>query len=321
MSPPPFPSKIRFGDFEVDFESRELSKYGHRLYLQSQPFQVLKVLLENSGKIISREELQQKVWPDGTFVDFQNALNHDVNRIREALSDTTEHPQYIETIPRTGYRFIHPIEPIDSKSETLTVPLAGESPPLEGVKKGVDHELFATAKKGKREWLKSGILWAGISLVVMAMVVAGWYYAQLKGSKANFPLIHSVAVLTLDTLQHEHEQEAFAEGLTEELIIRLDKIGSLQVTSRRSTLAYKGTAKHLAQIARELNVDAVLEGTSLLSGDRVRVTAQLIHGPTDRHLWAGRYERDIGDVVACQAEIAEQIGNEIELLLAPKQNR
>ena len=130
-----------------------------------------------------------------------------------------------------------------------------------------------------------------------------------------------MAVLTLDTLQHEHEQEAFAEGVTEELITRLAKIGSLQVASRRSTLAYKGTAIRLAQIARELNVDAVLEGTLLLQGDRVRVTAQLIHGPTDRDLWAGRYERNIGDVVTCQVEIAQQIGNEIEVLLTSRGNR
>ena len=130
-----------------------------------------------------------------------------------------------------------------------------------------------------------------------------------------------MAILTLDTLRHEHEQEVFAEGLKEELITRLAKIGSLQMTSRRSTMAYRGKEKHLAQIARELNVDAVLEGTSLLSGDRVRVTAQLIHGPTDRQLWAGRYEREIGDVVTCQSEIAQQIANEIEALLTSRQNR
>jgi TolB-like protein/DNA-binding winged helix-turn-helix (wHTH) protein len=321
MFPPPYPSKICFGFFELDLKSGELSKHGHRVTLQTQPFRVLKLLLENHGEIISREELQRELWPDGTFVDFQNALSHDVNRIREALSDTAEHPHYIETIPRKGYRFIHPIEPIAPKTKSVKVPLAGENLPLEGVKKGVDREPLALAKQKKNKWLKNGILWAGISFVVMTVVAAGWHYAQLKWSKASIPLIRSVAVLTLDTLQHEHEQEAFAEGLTEELITRLTKIGSLQVTSRRSTLAYKGTAIHLAQIARELNVDAVLEGTLLLSGDRVRVTTQLIHGPTDRDLWAGRYERNIGDVVTCQAEIAEQIGNEIEVFLTSQQDR
>lgn len=318
MSPIPSPSKIRFGAFELDLKSGELSKHSHRINLQSQPFQVLKLLLENPGEIVSREELQQKVWPDGTYVDFQDALSHDVNRIREALADTTEHPHYIETIPRKGYRYIHPIEPIEP--ETVTVPLGGNPPP-EGVKKKLNCELLASAKYRKTKLLKTGILWAGISLVVITFVLVGWHYAQLKWSKANPPLIRSVAVLTLDTLQHEHEQEAFAEGLTEELITRMAKIGSLKVTSRRSTLAYKGTEKHLTRIARELNVDAVLEGTSLLSGDRVRVTAQLIHGPTDGHLWGGRYERNIGDVVTCQAEIAQQIGNEIEVLLTSRGNR
>jgi TolB-like protein/DNA-binding winged helix-turn-helix (wHTH) protein len=321
MLPLTSPAKVRFGTFEVDLESGELSKHGHKINLQSQAFRVLKVLLENYGKTISREELHQKVWPDDTFVDFQNALSHDVNRIREALSDTAEHPHYIETIPRKGYRFIHPIEPIEPETEKVTVPLARENPPLEVDKKGLNCEPFAIAKQEKSEWLKIALLWVGASLVAMAMVVAGWHYAQLKWSKANSPLIRSMAVLTLDTLQHEHEQEAFAEGLTEELITRLAKIRSLRMTSRRSTLAYKGTEKHLTRIARELNVDAVLEGTSLLSGDRVRVTAQLIHGPTDQHLWAGRYERNIGDVVTCQAEIAQQIGNEIELLLTSQQNR
>ena len=320
MSPLSFPSKIRFGAFEVDFESSELSKHGHRVNLQRQPFRVLKLLLEHHGKIVSREELQQKLWPDGTFVDFQNALNHDVNRIREALSDAAEQSHYIETIPRKGYRFIHPIEPFEPETKPVTIPLARENSPAEGDKKGLDPEPLAPGKHEKTKWLKSGILWAGISVVFMAVVAVEWHYAHLKWLKTDLPLIRSVAVLTLDTLQHEHEQEAFAEGLTEELITRLAKIGSLQVTSRRSTLAYKGTTKHLTQIARELNVDAVLEGTLLLLGDRVRVTAQLIHGPTDQQLWAGRYERDIGDVLTCQAEIAQQIGNEIEVLLTSRQN-
>ncbi len=321
MSPFTSPSKIRFGAFEVDFERHELSNHGHRVNLQSQPFQVLKLLLEHHGEIVSREELQRKLWPDGTFVDFQNALNHDVHRIREALSDAAEQSHYIETIPRTGYRFIHPIEPIVPETKSATVPVVGEGPALEGDKKGVDREPLAPAKHGKTRLLKTGILWAGISVVVMAVFAIEWHYAHLKWLKTDLPLIRSVAVLPLDTLQHEHEQEAFAEGLTEELITRLAKIGSLQVTSRRSTLAYKSTTKHLTQIARELNVDAVLEGTLLLSGDRVRVTAQLIHGPTDQHLWAGRYARNIGDGVTCQAEIAQQIGNELEALLASGQNR
>ena len=320
MVPLPSLSKIRFGAFEVDLESGELSKHGHRVNLQDQAFEVLRFLLENHGKIVSREELHQKVWPDGTFVDFQNALSHDVNRIREALSDTAEHPHYIETVPRKGYRFIHPIDPIDSDTRIETAPLA-EGPPPEGGRKGLNREPLPSAKQKKTKWLKSGILWAGTSLMVMATVLAGWHYAQSKWLKANPLPIRSVAVLPLDTLQHEHEQEAFAEGVTEELISRLAKIGSLQMNSRRSTLAYKGKQKQLAQIARELNVDALLEGTSLLSGDRARVTVQLIHGSTDRNLWAGRYERNIGDVVTCQAEIAQQIGDEIELLLASRGNR
>lgn len=316
-----FLTKIRFGAFEVDFESRELSKQGHRINLQSQPFQLLKVLVENCGKIISREELQQKLWPDGTFVDFQNALNHDVNRIREALSDTAEQSHYIETIPRKGYRFIHPIEFMDSKTNSVTVPLVEKNLYPEEGRNGLNCEPLAGTKQEKTLRLKSVILWAGISLLTLVVVGGGWHYAQSKWLKSNPHPIRSVAVLTLDTLQHEHEQEAFAEGLTEELITRLAKISSLQVNSRRSTLAYKGTAKQLAQIARDLNVDAVLEGTLLLSGDQVRVTAQLIHGPTDRDLWAGRYERNVGDVVTCQAEIAQQISNEIEALLASQQKR
>ena len=170
----PTPSKIRFGAFEVDLESGELSKHGHRINLQSQAFRVLKLLLENYGKTVSREELHQKVWPDGTFVDFQDALSHDVNRIREALCDTAEQPTYIETIPRKGYRFIHTIEPIEPETKPVTVPLAGENPPLEGGRKGVDREPLASTKQAKTKLLKTGILWAGISLVAMTVVAVGW---------------------------------------------------------------------------------------------------------------------------------------------------
>ena len=239
-------ASVRFGAFELDQDAGELRKQGTRMKLQEQPLQMLQVLLQRPGEVVTREELQQKIWPSDTFVDFDHGINNAIKRLREALGDAAETPHYIETLPRRGYRFI-----------------------------------------GKIEY--------------------------------NAPRMRSLAVLPLENLSHDPQQEYFAEGLTEALITTLAKIGELRVVSRTTAMLYKDVHKPLREIARELEVDAIVEGTVLRAGQRVRITAQLIDAANETHLWAESYERHLRDVLHLQAEVAEAIAKQVRVKLTPQE--
>jgi TolB-like protein/Flp pilus assembly protein TadD len=237
---------IRFGGFEADFRAGELRKRGVRVKLQEQPLQILQMLVEHPGEVVTRDELQHKIWPADTFVDFEQGLYNAVRRLRDALEDSADKPRFIETLSRHGYRFIGTID--------------------------------ESARK-----------------------------------------VESLAVLPLDNLSRDPEQEYFAEGLTEALITTLAKIGELRVISRTSAMQYKGVHKPLREIARELDVDAIVEGTVLRVGERVRITAQLIDAVKESHLWAESYERDLRDVLALQSEVAQAIAREVRIKLTPQE--
>jgi TolB-like protein/Tfp pilus assembly protein PilF len=232
----------------VDFKAGALRKEAVRVKLQEQPFQILTILLEQPGEIVTRDELRQRIWPADTFVDFDQGLNNAIKRLRETLGDSAETPQFVETIPRRGYRFV------------------------------------ASIRNERRQ-------------------------------------ITSLAVLPLENLDHNPEQEYFAEGLTEALITMLAKVGELRVVSRTSVMLYKGAHKPLREIAQELQVDAIVEGTVLRAGRRVRITAQLIDAPKEMHLWAESYDRDLRDVLALQAEVAQAIAREIRVKLTPQDRK
>ena len=236
---------IRFGAFEADFRSGELRKDGLKIKLQDQPLQILEVLLQHPGELVTREELQQRIWPADTFVDFEQGLYNSVRRLRDALNDSAEKPQYIETLSRRGYRFIGTIQKSDRRIESL-------------------------------------------------------------------------AVLPLDNLSRDPEQDYFTEGLTEALITTLAKIGELRVASRTSAMQYKGARKSLPEIAKELGVEAIVEGTVLRVGDRVRITAQLIDAAKESHLWAESYERDLRDVLTLQSEVAQAIAQQVQVKMTPQ---
>jgi DNA-binding winged helix-turn-helix (wHTH) protein len=201
----------RFDCFEVDFRTGELRRKGRRVTLPPQPLQILLALLERPGELVSRDQLIKRLWPEGTFVDFDHSLNKALNKLRDALHDSAEKPRYIETLSRRGYRFIWPI--VDSTRHTARV-----------------------------------------------------------------------AVLPLENMSRDPEQDYFAEGLTESLITMLAKIQDLHVISRTTTMQYKGCRKSVREIARELQVETIVEGAVLRSGNRVRVTAQLIDAASEAHL-------------------------------------
>ena len=301
----PSPTLVRFGAFEVDLRSGELRKQGLKVRLQERPFQILTFLLENRGEVVTREELRKRLWPEDTFVDFDHSVNTAINKLRDALGDTAENPRFIETLPRHGYRFVAPVD------------YGGEV--HDGRRGG------ALAGHGRRRWLAGGAV-AAIAVfgTFFALNIAGLRSRLLSRVAASHgvpvPKIESIAVLPFENLSGDPEQEYFADGMTDELITDLGKISALRVISSTSVKQYKGTKKPLPQIARELNVDAIVEGTVRRSGNRVRITANLLYGPSDRHLWAQAYERNLGDVLVLQNEVARTIAGQIRIRLTPQEH-
>lgn len=309
---------LRFGVFEVDLKACELRKHGHRIRLPEQPFQVLVVLLEKPGEIVTRDELRNRLWQGDTFVDFDHGLNNAVMRLREALGDSSENPRFVETIPRRGYRFIASVSA--SSPHALQ---EGEIPPaIEPVAKPAVVETEAlergteTHRVGGATVRRWPLLFAVAALTVALFGLVRSHYSSVRSSAAPNK---SLIVLPLENLSGDKDQEYFADGMTDDLIANLAKIRSLRVISRSTAMAYKGTRKPLSQIAAELNVDAVVEGTVLRVGNRVRITAELVQVPTDRHLWADTYESQIGDVLALQNRVSSAIVNEIRINLTPEE--
>ena len=305
-------SRRRFDGFEVDLCSGEVWKNGIRVRLQDQPFQVLRVLLERSGEIVTRDELKQTLWPADTFVDFDDGLNTAVKKIREVLGDSAERPRYIETIPRRGYRFVAPLALSFPVKTTVAAPSSQPAlvlPPAEVAVR-------------RRAWRPAAYAAVGVLALVVVLAgadVGGWR-TRLVGP-AVAPRIESLAVLPLANLSRDPEQDYFADGMTEALIANLAQVSALRVISRTSAMHYKGTNKTLPQIARELNVDAVIEGTVQRSGNRLQVTAQLIRGRTETPLWAKIYERDSQDVLVMQSEVAQAIVGEVKVQLTPQERQ
>ena len=299
-----------FGVFELDPRSGELRKHGLRVRLQEQPFQVLAMLVEHSGEVITREELQKRLWPADTFVDFDHGLNKAINKIRDALSDSPESPRFVETVARRGYRFLAGVKVIDAvveRSEPATQPQ--HTPELDGLLDSAHKP--AELKRGSSAWK--------ISVALLLILITSLTVWKVHPWNRPSPVIRSLAVLPLESLSSDASQDYFADGMTDELISDLGQISALRVISRTSAMTYKHARKPLPQIARELNVDAIVEGTVLRSGDQVRITAQLIEASTDKHLWSQSYEGELRDTLALQNKVASAIADQIRINLNPQE--
>jgi TolB-like protein/DNA-binding winged helix-turn-helix (wHTH) protein/Flp pilus assembly protein TadD len=305
--------RLRFGVFEVDLRAGELRKHGLRIRLQEQPFQVLATLLEHPGELVTREELQKKLWPADTFVDFDHGLNKTVNKIRDALGDSAESPRFVETVARRGYRFLAEVKPADA------APVRSPELSLPALRKAETRDRPALAVSPATPKHRPPQLDWKISAFVLLALIAS--FAAWKFHSRNHPssAIHSLAVLPLESLSNDASQDYFADGMTDELISNLGQISALRVISRTSVMGYKRTRKPLPQIARELNVDAVVEGTVLRSGDQVRITAQLIEAAADKHLWSQSYEGELKDTLALQNQVARSIADQIRIKLNPQE--
>jgi len=309
------PARLRFGIFEADLRTGELRKRGARIRLQEQPFQVLAVLLTRPGDLVTRDELRDRLWTADTFVDFEHGLNKAINKVREALGDSAESPRFVETVPRRGYRFIADVTVVDLESvppETYAPSTVGDTLTA-GDREPPDVAEQTTTPKG-RGWQRTLTI-TGCGLALVSIVLVGW----LLQSRGTSPTIRSVAVLPLENLSGDPSQEYFADGMTDQLIATLGQISALRVISRTSVMGYKGARKPLPQIARELNVDAVIEGSFMRSGGRVRITAQLIDAAVDKHLWAKSYDGDVRDTLALQSRVARAIADEIRVNVQPNE--
>ena len=289
--PQPADSRIsyQFSAFTIDVHAGELRKHGIRIKLQDLPFQLLLSLVQRPGELVTRQDLQKQLWAEGTFVDFDHGISSAVNKLRAALNDSARHPHYVETVGRRGYRFLYPVTVVKRPIIVKESPAATHRP---------------------RWWIPAA--------VTVALVAALLLFAAVRqGRQASGGAIRSIAVLPLKNLSSDPAEEYFSEGLTDELITRLASLQGLRIISRTSTMQYKDSTKSLPQIAKELNVDAVVEGSVLKAGGRVRITAQLIEASNDRHIWAESYERDQRDVLILQNEVTREIADKIKLNVDP----
>ncbi len=304
--------RLSFGPFEADLYSGELLKHGNKVRLQAQPFQLLVMLLERPGELVTREEICAKLWPADTFVDFDRSLGTALNKIREVLNDSAAEPRFVETLPRRGYRFIAPVTSVDPEPAPPS-----SLPPVSSL------PVAATGAKARPNLQAIRLVGLGSALVLLIAALLGWRMMHQREQQTSKPaspsVIRSLVVLPLLNLSGDPDQQFFADGMTDELTTRLAQISSLRVISRTSAMAYLGTNKPAPQIARELGVDALVEGSVVRSGNNVRVTAQLIQGASDRHLWAQSYERQLSDILTVQGEVAREIAARVSLQLTPNE--
>jgi TolB-like protein/DNA-binding winged helix-turn-helix (wHTH) protein len=289
----------KFGTFELDLRTLELRNRGIRLHVRRQSGEILAMLIDRRGEVVTREEIRKKLWADGTVVEFEHSVNSAVNRLRDLMGESAGHPRYIETLPRLGYRFVGAVEISEPGSIGASAVSNAQGPP----------------ESSKRLIRRSGWRIAAVTVIAGGLVLA-FSWKLIRPRAGASPPIRSIAVLPLVNLSHDAEQEYFTDGMTEALTSDLAQIGSVRVISRTSAMTYKASRKPLRAIAGELQVDALVEGSVLHSGQRVRVVAHLINSSTDMHVWSGTYERDLRDVLKLQSELAQAIAREIRAALS-----
>jgi TolB-like protein/DNA-binding winged helix-turn-helix (wHTH) protein len=319
----------RFGAFEADLDRRHLTKSGYRIRLQDQPFQVLTMLLERPGVVVTREDLKERLWAGDTFVEFDVGLNTAIKKLRAALSDSADNPRFVETVSRVGYRFVAPVSapevavtpavgvappPVNVLSEPIATSAVDKSVALQSAFRNVEAEAAPFARH--RFWIVPGIV-----LTLLLVGFATWTRVKARNQALQLSSVQAIAVLPLQNLSNDAAQEYIADGMTDEITTDLAKLAGPKVISRTSAMQYKGTHKSIPEIAGELNVGTVVEGSVERSGERIRVRIQLIQASTDHHLWAETYTRQLSDVLLLESDVAQDIARQIQLRLTLQQQR
>ena len=302
---------LRFGIFEFNARARELRKQGVRIKLQEQPFQVLSSLLEHADQVVTRDQLRQKVWPSNVYVDFDHRLNNAIARLREVLGDVAGTSRFIETVPRVGYRFIHPVEVVPLTPRAVEETRANESPLLAPA---LSEPVVTPRRWSARQRALVGEI-GGV--VIVSLIAAGWIAWQRadETGAANLSTEPSIAVLPFVNMSDDVEKEHFADGLSEELLNKLAAIRGLNVVGRTSSFYFKNKRATPSEIAAALKVSHLLEGSVRRSGSRVRVTAQLIDARNGYHLWSQTYDREFNDIFQVQDDIAHAVAAALQVKL------
>jgi TolB-like protein/DNA-binding winged helix-turn-helix (wHTH) protein/Flp pilus assembly protein TadD len=320
--------RVRSGLFEIDLRSGEVYKSGRKVALQEQPFRVLAMLLDRPGEVVTREDLQTRLWPAHTYVGFDEGINTAIRKLRLAFGDSADNPRFIETLPRRGYRFIAPVSesPRDVVPQQAQVAEASENagtihtvlaqPPEPGQIKTVPAIKLKDQGVG---WSSRAIVVAVASFLLVVTGVA--YFLRFHFSPTAAPRKRTMlAILPFQNLSHDPSQEYFSDGLTEETITDLGQLSpeELGVIARTSAMAYKRTDKTVSQIGRELGVDFILEGSVRREGGKARVSAQLIRVSDQTHLWAENYNRDLNDLLEIESELGRTIAQQVQVNLTPQ---
>ena len=323
----------RFGIFEADFERRRLTKSGFRIRLQEQPFQILILLLTRPGQVVTREQIKDTLWAADTFVAFDGGLNTAIKKLRAALCDNPDNPRFIETLPRVGYRFIAPVAITEDTS--VASQNMGPEAAREHDRGALDPDIpldpfvapltlsSSPVELARRDQGRDREAWPWMVAAVLVLLIAGAYWrARTRAPLPSFPgptPVAAIAVLPLQNTSADPALDYLADGMTDEIITDLAKLAGPKVISRTSAMQYKGTKKKIPDIARELHVGAVVEGSVERSADHMRVRVQLIDAATDHHLWAETYDRQISDVLQLEADVARDIAQQIQFHVSPQQ--
>jgi TolB-like protein/DNA-binding winged helix-turn-helix (wHTH) protein/tetratricopeptide (TPR) repeat protein len=302
--------QYEFGEFTLD-ESRYRLQQGDRvLRLEKRPMELLLLLVERHGDLVTRDEIADKLWGKDIFVDVDHSINTAVRKVRQVLRDDTEEPRYVETVVGKGYRFAAPVVCKNGASISASAAPQASIPTVSEPVVGIDEAKRRPARRSP----------AIGAFVGLALIAAGAFWYQGRRAKSAVqPAIKSIAVLPLKNLSGDPSQEYLADGMTEELIGRLSSIRDLRVLSRTSVMSFKDTKLGLPEIAKTLKVDAVVEGSVIREGNRIRVHAQLIRAATDEHFWSQEYDRGVQDVLGLQSDIAQAIAEKVEVTITGKE--
>ncbi len=297
-------SKYKFGEFQLDRARFELLRKGRIVKLERIPMELLILLAEKDGNVVSRQEIAERLWGKDVFVDSEHGINTAIRKIRGVLHEDAERPRFVQTVLGKGYRFV--------------AEKNGNARPLESPPELRTPELASPIPAKRRGWAPLAI--AVLASCLLAAAILGFNVGGARDrifSAASRPQIRSIAVLPLENLSGDPSQEYFADGMTDELITMLAKNASLRVVSRTSAAQYKGIRRPVRDIARELGVDGILEGSVARSANRVHMTVQLIHAPSDTHIWAESYDRDLNEAFSLPSELSQTVAKEVKIAVAP----
>lgn len=315
IQPIGLPDSIAFGEgFELDLRPRRLRRGSRRVKLERIPLEVLLLLLERPGELVTREDIVARVWGNNVFLDTDNSIRGAIRKIRHALNDDPEQPRFIQTVTGQGYRFIAPI--ISRPEENVAI--APNDPPRASLQHETEAASLIPAEQRSRQRIANRNRWLVLGMASVLVLTLAITFVVFKKSSTDLqtPKIRSLAVLPLRNMSGDPSQEYFADQMTEELIGRLAAIHDLRVISRTSVMQFKDPKQTVPQIARTLGVDAIVEGSVMRDGNHIRVHAQLIRAANDEHFWSETYDREMGDVLTLESDIAQSIVQKVEVTIS-----